>query len=534
MLVYANSFDLQATEGPSAVIQQIASWVGRTRKTFVDPVRVARGISELKLPDGATFKSVVTWDGNGAVAYPYLFCATLMHGQEGVPGRRWVVEVGMRRQSANEPTRCSVLMRTDEISARITTPVQVTRPGVVTSLVSNCIPAPSTPSISVINLTEENAVGFSYDIERNSRRHPIVIVSCDRDGNYPVDPERLRSILVGLAQVVVVEKSVDTFRLEAILGRRYSAYGGAINIIFQYQSARGGAFCKTVLMRPEELAEFTEAGSAIETEVLSVVTHSTNLPQSWRHTSPTDVSQAMLLSRLQAAAKIAPQSAETALYEELLQGAAEQIGSKTVELDALREDFEAAEGQADQLRAEIEGLKHALSGTQARSDVASDVVADALVPLREAVTAVLAGSPSLEQALRLAKGLFSDRIVVLDEAYSSAKSSDRSDFQHGGRAFELLSKLAGGYWEALAAGGGDNSARAVFGNNAYSAKEADTLSVDGRRRRTFSYLGKDLLMERHLKHGVKDSAATTLRIHFEWISEQRLIVIGHCGKHLDF
>ena len=43
-----------------------------------------------------------------------------------------------------------------------------------------------------------------------------------------------------------------------------------------------------------------------------------------------------------------------------------------------------------------------------------------------------------------------------------------------------------------------------------------------------------MVMEKHLKHGVKDSVAETLRIHFEWVADQKKLVIGHCGKHLDF
>lgn len=41
-------------------------------------------------------------------------------------------------------------------------------------------------------------------------------------------------------------------------------------------------------------------------------------------------------------------------------------------------------------------------------------------------------------------------------------------------------------------------------------------------------------MEKHLKHGVKGSLAEILRVHFEWIASEKKIVIGHCGKHLDF
>ncbi len=83
-------------------------------------------------------------------------------------------------------------------------------------------------------------------------------------------------------------------------------------------------------------------------------------------------------------------------------------------------------------------------------------------------------------------------------------------------------------------GTGDQHAKNVFGLKAYAASEADTLSIDGKKRRTFHYLSQPKLMEKHIKHGVKDSAAETLRIHFEWIAAEKKIIIGHCGKHLDF
>jgi hypothetical protein len=41
-------------------------------------------------------------------------------------------------------------------------------------------------------------------------------------------------------------------------------------------------------------------------------------------------------------------------------------------------------------------------------------------------------------------------------------------------------------------------------------------------------------MEKHLKIGTADNAADTLRIHFDWVAEEARIVVGYCGKHLDF
>jgi hypothetical protein len=41
-------------------------------------------------------------------------------------------------------------------------------------------------------------------------------------------------------------------------------------------------------------------------------------------------------------------------------------------------------------------------------------------------------------------------------------------------------------------------------------------------------------MEKHLKIGSAENAADTLRIHFEWVAEDKLIVVGYCGAHLNF
>ena len=46
--------------------------------------------------------------------------------------------------------------------------------------------------------------------------------------------------------------------------------------------------------------------------------------------------------------------------------------------------------------------------------------------------------------------------------------------------------------------------------------------------------GSSIVMPMHLKIGVKDTAAETLRIHFEWFADEQKIVIGHCGPHLKF
>lgn len=533
MLVYANSFLLKPSSGFSDVIAQIASWVGAPRKFYVDPARLEVGIKDLRFTDGASLSSLATVDDHGHPIFPYHFNARLAHGQPGVPGRRWVTEIGLKQAAPDQEIFCSVLLRTDEISAKVTDPIQVTRPRIVENIIGRCGPSRHTPGLSIIQLTEENAKAFEYEIERIDRHHPIVEISCDREGSFPVAPERLRSVLVGLAQVIEIPKHVDTYRLEHILGRRYSAYGGAINIISPYRMTESGGFCKTTLFTPDRLAELVEAGVAIESEILAIVTHHTNLPHSWRHISNEIVREAILRERLQKAVSAASGTVDTAVYEELLQEASDQLVAKDRELENARSDIEARDANLDRISAENESLKYNLSSAQSKpiNEASGDRLS---THFAQAFRELLKGNPSLEQALFIIDALYSDRVAVLDTAYSSAKESDRGGFQHGAKALQILKSLAEEYWLDIVAGKGDQQAKGRFGRNVFAAKESETISAEGRKRRTFRYKDVDILMEKHLKLGVKDSYAETLRIHFEWLPSEKLIVIGHCGKHLNF
>lgn len=536
MLVYANSFFFEPDNGPEQIIEVVAKWAGQRAKSYVDAARLGEGIRELKLKDGSSLSSRATVSDDKQIIYPYFFSARLSHRDEKVSGRKWNTEVGLRQEAAGKPVECSLLLKTDEVSARVTAPIHVTRPKLVEQLIKTCNPIGQTPGLVVKQLNEESAPAFLSEVERDERVHPIVLISPARDSAYPVEPDRLRSILVGLADVVDVPASVDTFAIEEIVGRRYMAFGGAVNIVFPARKGDRGWFCETVLLRPDEIADILTGGNTLESEVLAAITHRTNLPYSWRHISQEMVGQALLraqLARVIERAKDGDHSAELAEYISLLETADNELQAKDNELARMRSEYESKEQEARKLQADIANLKHALRGLQANDDDQEELI-EALAPLREAIAAVLKGSPSLQQIVELISTLYADRVVFLDTALNSAKESDRGGFRQGAKAYELLLKLSTDYWQALADGKGDQQAKSVFGQNAYAANESSVLSSDGRKHREFAYRGREFLMEKHLKHGVKDSLAETLRIHFEWIASEKKIVIGHCGKHLDF
>ena len=151
------------------------------------------------------------------------------------------------------------------------------------------------------------------------------------------------------------------------------------------------------------------------------------------------------------------------------------------------------------------------------SDLLEDVINETLNP---------------RQSLLVIKRLFPTRIEVLDSALESADES--KSFRNRKLLFSLLWELVNGYWCALAGGRSDAEARLGFGEH-YAAQESDRVENNrrARQRRTFTYRGKPVPMMKHLKIGKNPGIAETIRVHFEWDASKRIIVIGHCGRHLD-
>ena len=149
MLIYANKFVFEPDDGPQQIIGLVANWIGQRAKQRVDPIRLGEGIRDLRLNDGSCVTSRATVDAEKKVMYPYVFCAQLSHGDEKVAGRRWITEVGIRQENESASVECSVLLKTDEVSAKVVERVQVTRPKLVKQLIEKCSPIGQTPGLTV-------------------------------------------------------------------------------------------------------------------------------------------------------------------------------------------------------------------------------------------------------------------------------------------------------------------------------------------------------------------------------------------------
>lgn len=538
MLVYVNKFRFSPKNGFKDISFAIADWVSKRSKDDVDSSKLTNGNGEVLLKDGAALNFISTAVDVESMAYPFWFSVCYSHPDSKKSGRTWVTEIGVYQQSENDCISLSLLLRADDISARITTPVQVSRPKLVDQLLKSCNPVGWTPGLKVRSLEEKNAKAFLNDVEREERDYPIVVISSDKARRYPVSPERVRSTLAGLADVVSILSSEDTFSIQDAVGRRFMAFGGAINVIFPPRRSGERVFTKTFRFNPDDIQDLKDDDKSIESEILSLITHRSNSLLLWRHISPERVSRAILQRRIDRAIALAKaggddSESQIAFYEELLSEASRELSEKEKELSCLGDQIQEKDTEIALLEDKVDGLTRSLSSKHA-SDNDSQEEQVLVRALRDAVKGVINGDPSLQEVVEVISVLYSDRVVFLDSARNSAKESDKAGFSEGKKAMKLMQILVTDYWEYLCNGEGDQKAKTVFGRGDYAPNEGGALSNDGKRRRTFSYRGREFLMERHLKVGVRDSAATTLRVHFEWIAKEKRIVIGHCGKHLNF
>ena len=525
MLIYATHFTLAADETFDGVLQHAAKWLDRKLDVKVDAARllttdsVNSGVQKLET---ASFV-----DGS-----PSLVGFRLTHPDRSVSGREWITEFGLRRDNEGGEIHCTVVLRTAEVSIRVSRLPQVSRPNLVGDIVMKAKPGQLCPGRAIKRLTDGDAArAFEVSVLDERRQHPLVVVSPAPDDSYLIDPKRLRSLLAGLADVVQIPVGSDTFEIAEHAGRQFAAWRGAVNIIFPRRRTDPEKWAPCVRLMPDELRAIANDAGDTASEVLAVITHRLNLRRSWEHTSIEGIRRAETTRRLDELRAAGNENSEHAEEVELLwevNGELEaQVGSLQDEVHALRTDLDAKEDEARTQQYEMNSLKAALAGVSSASDGVDTN------GLRDAVGALAKGQPSLEQSLTLVNALFSDRVEILPTAWSSARDAElfREKRQ---KAFELIWKLCTEYWEAVRRGG-DNEAKGVFTDACYSARESEQVEKNRRavELRTFQYRGESIEMMRHLKIGVKDSIATTFRLHFSWEPNEERIIIGHCGCHLD-
>jgi hypothetical protein len=156
-------------------------------------------------------------------ASPALYAWVLKHGDDVQSGRQWVTEVGFEWDGVG---KISCVVSTEETSTLAgQRPVAASRPRLVRYLVKNVARMndahfdDEVPGLAVKNAgaDKDSYEALAYEISREARNFPIVLISPAKTGHYLIEAEPLQEALVGLAQVVklVPDRSRATSRVAA-------------------------------------------------------------------------------------------------------------------------------------------------------------------------------------------------------------------------------------------------------------------------------------------------------------------------------
>ena len=534
MLVYVNNFNLVGANHFDKAFNSVAGWLKSvTGKHFtVDELRSNSEYQHEK------FKIRVY---TATKKEPYLYSILLTHKDDHVHGRYWSTEISIRLDKSS--TFLSILLETQDVSTRVTTIPSSTRPKLVSFLLKNSQLDYDTVGIKPNKITDttEDYTAFSYEVVRLDRNYPLILVSNEHEAKPLINPKKLQEQLLGLAQVVYTEDEIDSWEMERTLGRKYSAWGGAINIIFPPYKKNS---CATHLLLNNDIKSLLESKINLNHHILSIITHKTNAIKNKAHFSPVDVRskrqkdyQASLKEKFNALEesndfKELAEEAFTQLEEQsnVIDNINEEHQKKVLALEALYfgslEELDAAQQELNSKEFKINDLKGLIQQltSNSKSGLQNENIS------KEELVNCLALDLYPEQCLRIISDFIPERVTILESAYKSAKEMGR--FKNGRGLILKLWRLGNEYLDAFLTSG-DSKAKEVFGKS-YSAKESETTTNNRRLSslRKFNYNGQSIEMQRHLKIGVSQNVEQTLRVYFHVDQEEKKIIIGYCGEHL--
>jgi hypothetical protein len=539
MLVYANAFKLQPTNGPTDIIFRLAKWASGKTNTDVRAKELAYGVARYETANHvaiSTDVTTITENDERIWTYPLLWSMTLTHPDEEVKGRKWVAEFGLEQAASDKAVLFTIALNTEEDNAAVASLDMVTRPKIVEELLTHCNPINDTPGLKVKNLTQGDATkGYLNEIERLSRRHILVVVSKSESAPNNL-AENIRTQVAGLADVIFIPSNIDTFALENTLGRDYIAFGGAIRLIYALPQRQTAERAWSKVFRPEEVQSMTALKGGIPSAILKAVTVTSNLRMLDQHIALSLVRGkrfALQMRALEAKLKSSNQQSSAQELKDLLQLASDLTQQSEQEVKRERIEREKAIEERDREQAKAEALEAQLKEQSDKSNAAHIWDEHQQNGINKAASVLNHPRPKLYDVLCTVASFFPEELIVLDSAYQSAKESDRSGFSKGRHAWDLLNKLGFKYARSLQNDETEQKAAESFGKNDFAWNEGNDLPSAAKSARTFVHDSQSIFMERHLKFGVKDSIAETLRIHFAWHSATRKVLIGHCGKHLN-
>lgn len=379
--------------------------------------------------------------------------------------------------------------------------------------------------ITAMAAQAENAHELARLIFDPSRALPVLLINGDVNPvTFPLYPNGLQQALFGLCYVVCTEPGIAWAQawhahFPAEFDCRHNTvrlYLGGASKTVPYDSVRHRYFTADDIVAHGGSLSFT-------TMIRDGLTRRLLMPRHGRIANCEDVlSQRAAEEFASHKAKLNTKEEEAAFLEAEYSTISERLKTSDQLLVSTDEERAKAVSELESLRPRVEELTRQVELAKTSTPAAFDH--------SHLLERFYLRKETLEDFLKAIQVMYGSAVVVLPSALESAREAE--GFEWPDLVREFVFKLVTDFRDCLIAGKGTHDGVRIFGRKRFSTKEADNLTQRGRVARTFPYKGKMICMEQHLKIGVKESDAHTLRLHYHWDAESKKIVIAHCGAHL--
>jgi hypothetical protein len=368
-------------------------------------------------------------------------------------------------------------------------------------------------------------------LEDADRKCPLVLIAKDfATGSTLLEPRKLARLLAGAAVVWESESSWVDKELEQLLGRSFSCWNGMVRVYQPRVNLQMAQDAKRHRYFDKDDIETLGVAKVEELLVRGIVRRS-RIASASAITTIEDVHAKQAQTRFAEELKKATRGSQewTSLLESEVERQTATIKQKDEEIALLQAYGE----DADELRDEVARLKYehgqALARAQEAESVRSGLAAQA------SLLKNLDHLPSsMAELVNLVGKVYPDKLIFTEKAVESTKSSTLKSLN---AAWKCLRAMATTFHDL-------HFQRKLplrdlakeFRNSTgfeLAVGESERTRKDKRlgALRRDVYRGQEIDISTHVKHGT--SPGNMLRVHYHADQREKVLVVGHCGDHLD-
>lgn len=244
-LVYSNSLRLLPHGGLNQVFAQFCKWIESKNPRQPIPEDFQASHGEYDFEDKSTLSICPVWESGDFPRNTAGIKASYQSLDDQKSGRAWLSEICISQRLNEDFVVCALNMfvvDSEPLPKNYVTTMPGLLQGVLDAFGSTC----NSPGITPERLTILTAKPFLRYVKYRFRKCPVVVVSNTWSAG-PVDSERLRKRLIGLAVVYQITSETDLQSLCGIIGRNYMCFDGAVKILWP-MSAESHKYQSTLIL----------------------------------------------------------------------------------------------------------------------------------------------------------------------------------------------------------------------------------------------------------------------------------------------